>query len=143
MAYTESEMRDILKDISEYISFSTSEAFGAATIASVFGSQIPVGMERNIWEITASAEDGTQQLFGLFAGNGPAAYENTRYLRQSTPVLATAGPFHVGGDPLKPYKIVNPVSAVNTLDRTIAVQGAGTAVNLEISSYDTPIRIRN
>lgn len=135
------DLVEILKDISEYISFSTSEAFGASTVASVFGSQIPVGSERNIWEITASAEDGSSQLFGIFTGNGPAAYETTRYLRQRTPVLATAGPFHVGGDPRKPFKIINPVTAVNVVDRLAAVQGAAIAVNLEISYYDTPLRL--
>lgn len=142
MAYTEAEARNILKDISEYIHFQTAEAIGASTIASVFSSQIPVGMERNVWEIIASSEDGSEQNLAIYAGNGPGAYETTQYFRQRVPDITNAPPLRLGGDPLKPIKIIDAVAVVNVVDLLAAVHETN-AINLEISYYDTPIRIRN
>lgn len=132
----DAELRQYLMSISEVaVRKTTSEAIGAATVASVFGSQIPVGATRNIWSMIASPRSGTGQELQVTIGDATSGYENVINLRQQ--LLGTVQEL-LSGDPLTPARRVAPVQTSGTNDRMVATHETD-AIDLEVSYYDTPI----
>lgn len=139
MGHYDDIRKQILIDKSEFIHFETSEVIAAATVASVFGSQIRAGMKRNFWSLIVSPRSASAQQLQITTGDAVSGFENVLNLRQEIPAAALE---LLSGDPLKPNRRTAPVLAAGTNDRTVATHETD-AIDLDVSYYDTPLFIRN
>jgi len=129
----DSERIEHLIKISEKVHFVTGEALTAATIASVFGSQIPLGVTRYVWKMLCSPRSATAQQLQLTTGDAVTGYETVIIFRQDIP----AGVIELGGNPLEPFIIIDPVLVLATLDFMVAVHETD-AIDIDAQYFDLP-----
>lgn len=140
---SESEYRIFLLDISEYLSISTSEVIGAGTVASVIGTQIPVGHRRYIWSLQASSNNGAEQNVQITVGDAVSGYENVRQTLKRVPDTTTANILKLGKlDPIAAFKRINPVAVADTNDRVVALHQTS-QIDIDLAWYDLPLEVRN